>query len=137
MVNMNLLGKPDDSKLHMISNFKNSILNIQKMGVSQQRAPLTPATAKGKQALSPCPVSNKKSLLQKRSPTNEKTLLPKTPEKYASTKRILFRRRERMNDKNLILIYFEGVLGDTQQLYNYFRVRSGAFSGLRKLYAWS
>ena len=54
----------------------------------------------------------KKSLIMRRSPVNEKMMLPKTGDKMGITKRILFRRRERMRDKNLILIYYEGVMGE-------------------------
>lgn len=41
-----------------------------------------------------------------------------------------------MRDANLLLIYFDGVLGDAngQKLYNNYRVRAGTFVGLRKLY---
>ena len=40
-----------------------------------------------------------------------------------------------MKDSNLLLIYFEGVMGDIEQnqSYNNFRVRAGTFAGLRKL----
>lgn len=38
---------------------------------------------------------------------------PKTAEKYGITRRIMFRRRDRMRDRNLVIIYYDGVLGDT------------------------
>ena len=37
---------------------------------------------------------------------------PETGEKFGLTKRLLFKRRQRMRDKNLIIIYFDGVVGD-------------------------
>lgn len=44
-----------------------------------------------------------------------------------------------MQDKNLVIIYYDGVLGDTnyQQAYNPFRMRYGSVTGLRKLYQWT
>jgi hypothetical protein len=51
--------------------------------------------------------------MMRRQAINEKCLAPKTSLKNGITKRILFRRRERMRDANLLLIYFDGVLGDT------------------------
>lgn len=44
-----------------------------------------------------------------------------------------------MKDRNLIIVYYDGVLGDTTclQSFNNLRMRYGAISGLRKLYAWS
>lgn len=62
-----------------------------------------------------------------------------TPEKQGLTKRLVFRRRERMRGKNLIVIYYDGVLGDTnnQQSYNPFRMRYGSVTGMRKLYQWA
>lgn len=42
----------------------------------------------------------------------EKYMEPETSEKFALTKRLLFKRRQRMRDKNLIIIYFDGVVGD-------------------------
>jgi hypothetical protein len=83
---------------------------------------------------------HKKSLLSRRQPTYEKLISPVTPEKLGITKRLLFRRREKMKDKNLVVIYYEGVVGDTsyqQSSYNSLRVRWGAWSGLRRLYQWA
>ena len=62
--------------------------------------------------------------MSRRQPTNEKLLQPRTAEKYGITRRIMFRRRDRMRDRNLVLIYYDGVIGDTSfgQGYNNFRL---------------
>ena len=39
-------------------------------------------------------------------------LEPMTIEQYGQTKRLLFRRRQKMIERNLIIIYFDGVMGD-------------------------
>ena len=59
--------------------------------------------------------------------------------KFAKTQRIIFKRRHRMKDRNLLIIYFDGVIGDlpycTGQYFgiNAFRIRSGAIRDLREL----
>ncbi len=79
---------------------------------------------------------NRKTLLARKQAISEKLVQPATLDKQGITKRILFRRRDRMKDQNLLLFYFDGVIGDMngQQSYNNFRVRGGAFNGIRKLY---
>lgn len=66
----------------------------------------------------------------------EKEMQPWTLAKGDVLARILFRRRERFKNRNLIVIYFEGVLGDITTksgTVHQFRVRQGALSCLRKL----
>lgn len=42
----------------------------------------------------------------------EKLMDPETPAKFGLTKRLMFKRRLRMKDKNVVIIYFDGVIGD-------------------------
>lgn len=81
---------------------------------------------------------SKKSLLSRRIPTNERQVAARTPEKYGISKRLVFRRRDRMRDRNLVIIYYDGVMGDTSYSasYNNLRLRYGSFNGLRRLYSW-
>ena len=37
---------------------------------------------------------------------------PETPAKFGLTKRLMFKRRLRMKEKNVVIIYFDGVIGD-------------------------
>jgi hypothetical protein len=59
----------------------------------------------------------------------EKYMEPETQSKFGLTKRLMFKRRHRMKDKNLVIIFFDGVLGDlpytTGQClsFNTFRIR--------------
>jgi hypothetical protein len=63
-------------------------------------------------------------------------LEPETPTKFGLTKRLMFKRRQRMKEKNVVIIYFDGVIGDVpynqgQALgYNNFRVRAGSIKEL-------
>lgn len=62
-----------------------------------------------------------------------------TDEKFCLSKRLLFKRRQRMADKNLVIVFFDGVVGDLPYVsaqciaYNSFRVRQGALKDLREL----
>jgi len=66
-------------------------------------------------------------------------LEPETQIKFGLTKRLLFKRRERMKNKNLVIIYFDGVIGDLPYFngqcfgFNSFRIRNGAIADLRQL----
>ena len=60
----------------------------------------------------------------------------RTPKKDFCTQRLLFKRRARLQDQNLIIFYFDGVVGELctrSTNYGMFKVRHGAFQGLRKL----
>ena len=59
----------------------------------------------------------------------------KTPEKLGLTKRLAFRRREKMKNRNILMFYFNGVIMDISKSASYstFRLRKGAFEGIRKL----
>lgn len=84
--------------------------------------------------------SSKKTFFSFHKRQNEKLLAARTPEKSSKssfTQRVFFHRRERFQNKNLIIIYFDGVLGDLQSKknsYGNFRVRTGAWNGLRSLH---
>lgn len=120
-----------------VDDFRLGVLNISKINVpDQNRLFNSPIKVKNKPLGSPLS-GNKKNLMARKIPTNEKMVQPRTVEKLGITKRILFRRRERMRNENLLLFYFDGVIGDLngQQGYNNFRVRAGTFAGLRKLYS--
>jgi len=63
---------------------------------------------------------------------------PQTGLTHCETTRLHFRRRERMSHLNLILIYFDGSIGDLHckggsQSQNSFRLRHGALLGLSRL----
>lgn len=42
----------------------------------------------------------------------ETFLEPATDDKFGASKRLVFRRRQRMADKNLLIVFFDGVIGD-------------------------
>jgi hypothetical protein len=69
----------------------------------------------------------------------EQYLDPETVCKFGLTKRLLFKRRQRMRDKNLIILYFDGVIGDLPYNsgncfgFNSFRIRSGALKEIKEL----
>lgn len=67
----------------------------------------------------------------------ERHLPPMTGKEHYVTRRILFKRRARMAEQNLIIVYFDGVLGDICTKSNalgHFRVRKDAFTGLRRIF---
>ena len=68
----------------------------------------------------------------------DKLMEPKTGVTYCETTRLYFARRERMADKNLIIVYFDGAIGDLHcktncSSQNSFRLRHGALLGLSRL----
>jgi len=85
------------------------------------------------QKLSKLATTYKQNIIQ------EVYLEPVTAEKYGLTKRLIFRRRQRMQEKNLVIVYFDGVMGDIPycsnmcMAYNTFRVRQGAIKDFRDL----
>mmetsp|Transcript_8992 Transcript_8992/g.11001 ORF Transcript_8992/g.11001 Transcript_8992/m.11001 type:complete len:138 (+) Transcript_8992:96-509(+) len=66
----------------------------------------------------------------------EEHMPTRTPKKDFCTQRLLFKRRARLSEQNLLIFYFDGVIGELcsrSASYGYFKVRHGAFQGLRKL----
>ncbi|CDW76948.1 UNKNOWN [Stylonychia lemnae] len=142
LINMNMTAN-DDVKNMALSSFKQNVLNIQRINIPQAQhinnaVSLSPSKMVQNKNIN-SPVLNRKSLLSRRQPTNEKMMQPNTGDKSGITKRLLFRRRERMKEKNLIIIYYDGIIGDTNQYssYNNFRLRYGSIIALRKLYSWA
>jgi len=57
-------------------------------------------------------------------------LPPRTPKADFCTRRVLFKRRARLQDQNLLIFYFDGVIGELcakNTQYGFFKVRAGAF----------
>eukprot|EP00347_Sterkiella_histriomuscorum_P021409 403334075 len=123
--------KVSDNNINDLEDLR-SVLNIQKINVPQ------PTFQNNSNSLSPTKLQ-KNQFLNSPQIGGKKSLLSRTPEKCGITKRLVFRRRDRMKDRNLIIVYYDGVLGDTNYSpsFNNLRIRYGAISGLRKLYAWS